>query len=345
MGGVRQGRVSKRMKSIFRGTLFVALMMLATQAAAVIEVLGVNTTGTDIGVDITPNATANTEGSWATIGTTSQACKSLTIVVTPGTSTAVDYLLDIGTGATPDVVVSDLLLSITTQFNAEGSFEFTLPLAIATSTAIKARAQANGATQSAVEVAAICDSVGAFNYDGVASLTTYGATAADSGGIEIDAGATPDTKPATYTEITSSTSAAIKGLWLALGASNDFTRADDTFLCDLATGAASSEVNFVTNLPVVAGGGVDGPFPRFYGPFAVSIASTTRIAARCQSSTNTDGNRDLDFVIYSAATFAAAAGGGLAPMQIGPIGGLTDQPFGDLSDVLRVLQARGITSD
>lgn len=273
------------------------------------DVLGVGTGSTTTGVTVTANASANTKGSYATIGTTTQACEALTIIASNfSISSSLRHMIDIATGATPDIIVDNLMIATSNGISEEQSFRITFPLSVATSTDIKARTQADTGS-SEVDIAVICHETNPYNTTSVTAMDTYGANTADSGGASTDAGGSADTK-GSYVEIDASTGAAIEGLWWTIATDTDWALADEEFLMDLATGAASSEVNFLENIPHINGGQVDGKNPKMRGPLVQSISSSTRLAARAQASTTLAGNRVTDVVLYGASSFSQKGGGG-----------------------------------
>lgn len=99
-------------------------------------------------------------------------------------------------------------------------------------------------------------------------------------GTSVAAHATLNTKGATYTTLIASTTNSIAGFWLFLQVSS---ASGARFLVDIATGAASSEVIILPDVPAqpgVAGGGGHVMF------IPLNIAAGTRVSARCQSSSS-----------------------------------------------------------
>jgi len=119
---------------------------------------------------------------------------------------------------------------------------------------------------------------------------------ADSGGTNIDGGATANTKGA-YAELVASSARPYKAFYVMFGNMAQAARVAANFLVDVAIGAAASESVIVSNIQV-AGEGQEGIRPPIVGPYYVPIPSGTRIAARCQCSGTTDTTqRDIDVAL------------------------------------------------
>jgi len=113
-------------------------------------------------------------------------------------------------------------------------------------------------------------------------------TATSRVGTSLTAHATPHTKATTYTDLIASTAQQAFGIWVAgfdAGASN----ADTGQLLDIATGAASSEVDLIQNIDMgeapLSLTGHSGKIIYFPG---LNIPASTRISARIQATITVD---------------------------------------------------------
>lgn len=98
--------------------------------------------------------------------------------------------------------------------------------------------------------------------------STYSTDLTASGSINTKGG---------YVALVASLAADVDGFFLTISAVNNTAR---SFLVDIATGGAGSEVDLVSNVLLSVGGDVAGANMQFFVP--IPIASGTRISARCQ---------------------------------------------------------------
>jgi hypothetical protein len=114
-------------------------------------------------------------------------------------------------------------------------------------------------------------------------IIAIGADTANTYGTTITASGSTNTK-GSYTELTSSTSKAIKGFFITFHGQNALTRATGFYLVDIAIGAASSEVDIVKNHPnAIRGEDSTSPRPYISQFFPIPIPAGTRLSARLQS--------------------------------------------------------------
>ena len=245
------------------------------------------------------------KGAYVELGASSPfACNQVWLQVTRVISvsnTIYGASLDLATGAggaevivIPDIYISESAVVIT-PFTTTPSGEVTVPLAIASSTRLAARWQANAASQQ-VAIAVTLSAAGGMA--GMpAAMVQYG-FAVDEG-VKIDAGATANTK-GSYVAITASTSAVIQVLVLQfvadlVGGPNGILQA---WAVDLATGAGGAEVVLMPDLRIAQCANVGGAgqativVPRSI-PMLTYIAASTRVAMRAApyTSTGTVANR------------------------------------------------------
>lgn len=105
-------------------------------------------------------------------------------------------------------------------------------------------------------------------------------------GTSLTAHATPHTKAASYTTLIASTAQIVHGIWVA-GFDVEVSATATGQLLDIATGAASAEVDIISNIDMGAacfsGGGTQTSNGKiFYFP-GLSIPASTRISARIQA--------------------------------------------------------------
>ena len=123
-----------------------------------------------------------------------------------------------------------------------------------------------------------------------------GADIANSIGVVLDPGTTANSKPASYTEIVAATTMPFDALAICLG--NEGTRQDTgKMLLDVAIGAAGSEVDILTNLPIGGEESADIVGPMYIPPLPVHVPEGERISARVQSDA-IGTRRFIDAVIY-----------------------------------------------
>lgn len=126
--------------------------------------------------------------------------------------------------------------------------------------------------------------------------TTYGANAADSGGVSVDPGGTANTK-GSYSEIVASTTNIIKALYVCFSSGDNLSRTDCTWLFDIAVGAGTSEEIILADLFLTIENATDAPTPAPLGPLPYAIPSGSRIAARAMCSIIDAADRLMDVVI------------------------------------------------
>lgn len=126
----------------------------------------------------------------------------------------------------------------------------------------------------------------------------HGAVPASSRGTTVDPGTTANTKGG-WTEIAASVSDDLAAIAVGVGSNGDTSLAAfEEWMLDIGVGAGGSEVVKLPNLEFVGGLGIDRPIPVFVGPFPMKIPAGSRIAANAQSDKTTDGDRQLDVIVY-----------------------------------------------
>jgi hypothetical protein len=180
-----------------------------------------------------------------------------------------------------------------------------IPLRIAAASRIAARCQSSVASATInIALYALTDNAGLAVYG---RATTYGASTADSGGVSVDPGATPDTK-GSPSEITASCTNAVNYAVLCFGNQDNTAETEGTFLVDLRTGADPG-TTVQADLPLYDSAALDIKMPAAYG-FPVEISSSTRIAVAAQCSMNNATDRLFDVVVIGFDQLEDVGGGG-----------------------------------
>jgi len=275
-----------------------------------VSTIGIDST-TTLGTAVTAAGSANTKGSYAQITASSSIAAARQIVSVWDTDVTGsgndDYLTDIATGAaaSESIIFADLIVGVCqTQF---GHARYDFPCDIAAGTRYAARTQCTRLSK-VLHVSIVL----ATGTTVARTITTYGATAADSGGVEVDCGTTINTK-GSWVELTAS-SAALDGLVVAygndataLGLSTIRTNGRDFFL-DVGTGAAGAEVVVLANLHFESEQ-TSALTPHCTPLLPFNAPATTRIAVRGQfnGANPTATDRLFDIVLYGVSPGSSSA--------------------------------------
>lgn len=252
---------------------------LPITASARYEALG---TGTGIGTTVSANASANTKGSYATLGTASFAYDGffLFLLGPASGSNVAQNLVDIAVnnGGSDQVVVENFYSGAPTSSSvaqsAGGTF---IPVRIPSGAIVKARSQA---TTGSVNL-----SVHIVGFQGAAGLSKGFrklACLADLTNSNVSNTLTlSGTSLTGYTQIAASTSIAAAGLILALDERSTSSMSTTAHsLWDVAMGGAGSEVVVLPKIGIYLNSA-----SRFLpiGPFPVDIPAGKRLAVRAQT--------------------------------------------------------------
>ena len=154
------------------------------------------------------------------------------------------------------------------------------------------------------------------------SNETWGDQTGTSQGTDVDPGGTDNTK-GSYSELIASSGIAADYLVVFGGNSNNNNQTIQRYLFDIATGAASSEVDDIPNIPFFSHNQelVSTAYSFFH-----SVSSSTRVSARCQSDNAVaagTNDRLIDIAIIAFDITAPAGGGGTGGIKlVGNGGGL-----------------------
>lgn len=263
---------------------------------------------TDYGFSLVAGGGAHVKGTYVELfASTAFAASGFYVQLVAATAGSRNFLIDfaVGAGGAEVNIATDLALMVGDSGIAAGTvFNFTLP--IASGTRISARCQCTVAGSTCLVDLFIYASDGTVQT--ITSLVAYGQEPATTNLVIIDPGATINTKGA-YTQITASTSEAIRKIGLNVTYQNTFpTQA--AWRVDIATGAGGAEVVKLGDLTYVGEPAVDTILPRSW-EFDIAIASGTRIAARAACNINEATDR-LIHIQVAASNGTGSSGGGSA---------------------------------
>lgn len=245
-----------------------------------------------VGTTITASGTANTKGSWVSLGTPSFQYEAfdISIAETAASSKCVDIGVNDGSGNW-HVIVADL------QFNGSKSADlligYHLPVRLKSDKQVGMRCQASTASHVLNATLTGYSRGGAPGYSRMVRLSAT----TNSRGTTVDPGGTANTKGA-WTEVIASTAQHYDALLAIIGQAGDTTRtASATGLVDIGLGAASSEFVIVPNVFLRWTTTLDGPVLH-WGPMPISTPAGVRLACRGACSDATAGDRTFDLALY-----------------------------------------------
>ena len=256
------------------------------------EATGLGTTSR--GIVVTANASANTKGSATQlIASTAYEGAGVWLSMQSNTSAAVIFLdLMIG-AATESVLVPNIVMARTNQIHQSAVF---IPVRIPKGSRISAKTQSSVGGALCYVLAQVVPTSPTFPSP-YGRATAYGLTTASTTMVDVDAGASADTKGA-FTEIVASTTNPIHSLIVGVCPGSDVTTAALCyFMLDIAVGAATETV-VIPNISLFRETASDQPKPTHHGPYPVSIPAGSRISARAQCSVNTAGDRVVQVGIW-----------------------------------------------
>lgn len=240
------------------------------------------------------------------IASTAEQYDGLEVTVR-GNSGAVRILLDIATGGAGSETVIVANIPIRTSSNGN-LVRFFIPIRIAASTRIAIAAQGSGAGQTLVVT--MHGVVGSFT--SYATCTTYGADTGTTSGTVVDGGGSANTE-GSWVQLTASCAADHDLLIVSLLSPVTNAAATVNVMVDIGTGAAASETAILNDLFMLNPNGAVGNNPPCKPLYpATTVASGTRIAARCQAD-NTDANgRTAGVIVHAMSSPFSTGGSGLA---------------------------------
>ena len=281
-------------------------------------------TANSTGVLVASSATADTKGSWVElISSTSEETYWITLVLAHNFASVAkrNFLVDIAVGAAASESVQ--IADVSAYLCLSESITYLFPLTIPSGSRVSARC--SNADSSATSCYSM---IYLSNDDSFGTSTvnaTFGTDAGNSKGTAIEADGTTDDTKGAYAELESSTSIDVDYIVVMIGG-NDNTNITpaQTALVDFSSGAASSEVDLISNVPY---GMFNVETSGVAAAFFQAISSGTRLAARVQTSDSVSAgaaDRTIDVSVLGFTMVAPGGGGGSASVlgQIGLNGGL-----------------------
>ncbi len=260
------------------------------------ETLGA-TTASSRGVQVTAGGTANSKGSWATIGTTTFEYNSVLVFLTQsGSTTAGDSVWDIAVGSSGNesIIAADLRCndrkgpqSLVAVYN--------LPIRVKAGQTISARCASTTVSNSYwALIVGLHSSIAQASFSQCIALYTP----SSSRGVTIDPGGINNTK-GSWAQLIASVPQEVGAILLGVGANADVTRTTASrIFVDLGIGAASSEYVILPDLATSFDATTDNPLPSVIGPLPLQLKSGVRLAARAQSNNATSGDRTIDLAVW-----------------------------------------------
>jgi hypothetical protein len=259
-------------------------------AGSGVEVITTPDTSQSGGKELTKSGTANTKSSYTELNaSTSRAYGGFIVqLCSNGTANEVTTaLVDIAFGTT--VVVSNLLCF--GDYIPYNSNTIYFPISIPSGTQIQARLQQR-LSQGTPSIQMWGVPFDPLMPSPMGRVTTYGASTADSGGVEVDCGVTPNSK--VRTQIVASTTNPMKHMIVCIGDVGVTARGLSKFLFDIEIGAGDEIIYQGLTL---RGNTFEELFPTHF-QFPVNLPAGTEININAQSSGNADNqSREFDVVI------------------------------------------------
>jgi hypothetical protein len=252
---------------------------------------------------------ANTKGAWVEYVASSPYDSSrIWVNIQNNNSTDRYTLQDVGVGAAASevAVLDNLFYHSSDDFLDATGAPIPFDLDIASGTRISTRLQSStSGTQGRMQFWLEDKALGSGP-----DPETWGANTADSGGTDIDCGATPDTYSA-WTELSASIANDCNWFlgFFGHGSPSEVIGGTMRFLIDVASGAAASEVALIEEMHVISHTETDGRRPPHLR-FPIDLSSGDRVSVRALSSTGTAGDRVLSIVGIGSQEVVASPGGG-----------------------------------
>ena len=245
-----------------------------------------------------PSLTANTKGAWVELSAATTIDASAFTVMIPYIFEGSDYLVDIGIGAagSEQVIINNLSISVGYVNGNTPSFNPRIPIPIPSGTRVAVRTQATGTSSSRMIRCGIL--LESDNMPTGGTLTTIGASTADSGGTQIDPGASDNSKGA-WTQLIAATVLDIQEAFFTFGNIANTSRTDCFWLVDISIGGAGSEQVIIPNIAIAGNINTDSISPAHTPFYKLNIPAGTRIAVRASCTIVDATDRLFDIVMYS----------------------------------------------
>jgi hypothetical protein len=251
---------------------------------------------TDSGISATA---ANTKSSWSSLTTGLDTDIHCIIIHHYSFTYNADFLIDIGIGSTPDVIVNNVM-SHHGNGDTRASDPIEIPIFIPKDTQIQARQQNSYSGTNSFGAAWSFIRSCSWNRRSFDKVYTYGANTSDSGGQLIDPGGTANTD-GSWVELISAAPQNLKAFKMFFGARGDWSISANThWWYDVGVGASGSEVVIVDDFHVGGEAGITVPYPKCSPLFEMNIPEGERLAVRSKC-TVTTADRYKDVLILAFA--------------------------------------------
>jgi hypothetical protein len=229
------------------------------------------------GISVTPSATINTKGAWASLGTLSADCSSFLLKLQYANQGQTDYTssMDIGIGPSGSqiLLISDIVLCSIKSVSQMNVFQHRIPLSLKAGTQIWARAAINKASSNVVFKAWLTPFanafVGGYEYYGVDTVGMIGV----GQGTVITSGSNLSGIKGSYTALNTTTGTAkdYAGFWLCFDLANNASN-ESGDLIDIAIGPSGSQKIILPDL-LIYQGGVESPSDFEFVPIPIPAGS------------------------------------------------------------------------
>lgn len=253
------------------------------------ETLGV-TTASSAGTTVTASATANSFGSWASLGQTTFGWDWLNLYMAQ--TAASDKVIEIGVSSdnsTWYTIAEGLRLA--GRKSADIIQSLALPLRVRSGAYVGVRCKASTGSH-VLNVAITGSSVGMKGGTGYSrAVQLY--TDATSRGVAVDAGASANTK-SSWVQLDAATANSVDSIYVMVGQNADTGRtATATALLDIGVGSSGNEFAMIPNIFMLWTTTLDGPQINI-GPLPCYIPNGSRVVARMQCTDTVAGDRTAD---------------------------------------------------
>lgn len=265
-------------------------------------------TATSSGTVVTSSASTNTLGTYVSLSAgLANNIYAMRITAWSSSADGARITLTFRKGGTT-VILSDYWVSADAGASSRAAQSVWIPISIAAGQSLEVAARSSGGSKSAIVSVQVNEDAQA-PASGGTSYTTYGFNTGTTTGTTLNtppANNTKATGAGAYVQLTASSSAAHTVLFIGINGTAT-TATEQLGLIDIGTGADGSETVIIPNTSIEMATGLDVFEPCMQGPYWVSVATATRIAALCQLSNTT---LPIPRITLYASDFAYPTGGG-----------------------------------
>lgn len=255
-------------------------------------------TASGVGTAVT-SGSANTMGSWVQLVASTPADTAfLLAMMSNDLQTGLCTAYDIGVGgAGSEMVIAQQLIHCGVS-TIEATTHYAFPVSIPAGSRIAARCQSATASDTGTINILLYDS--SYTLTGAGGVDAIGFNASATLGTLMEPGTVVNTK-GSWVQLTASTARDYYGLMFGLDINNTTSTGNNPMLLDIGIGAAGLEKIIIPNLFISKMSAANVAriiVPPALPIFPISIPAGTRIAARCQSISNTLGARNWGLTGY-----------------------------------------------